>query len=1043
MRKITLQLLLFFSISVYAQNFTESLLVPNNTFDYPYDMVYGPDNFLYLTERVGERVQRVNVATGTVDLLLDMSALVWRNGGQDGLLGIILHPQFGQGTGNDYIYLSYTYSTTSTAANRRLRIVRYTFTANGTDGSLSSPLVLLDNLPGSNDHNSAKFAFGPDGKLYYTIGDQGKNQFDNKCLVIRSQDLPTAAMVIANDYSTYEGKILRMNLDGSIPSDNPLLGNVRSHIFTYGHRNPQGIAFSSNGILYSNEHGPKSDDEINIITAAKNYGWPRISGFKDDRAYTYCNWSTATNCTSIAFSDYTCGTGATTQTESSFNATDFQPPVATFYTVDNTFDFSGGYLTWPTIAPSSLKIYEGYSCGIPGWDKSLLSTSLKAGRIFRSKLSADGSAIEGTPQELFSSNNRLRSVVIAPNGKEFYIITDSGGSTSGPTGSGATVVNPGVILKYTYIPSDKPVATAATNILENEFQANWNAPCATPASYKLDVSTVVTFLGTESSLAEWRATTNTTTATSSSNGNNTKTISVNTGVAITYTTGVAGNAYSTSGWTSVAAKWWQIDLVTTGRYNIRVSSAQQSSNTGPRDFKLQYRIGTSGIWTDVPNATNIQCANNFTTGVLSNIVLPEICNNKAQVFLRWLVTSNTAVNGAAVVSGGTNRIDNIVILSSNQSLLANYNDLTVNGTNTQVTGLAANTTYYYRVRAVHANETSLNSEVFTVTTNPPMSSSGNSINVNCNGEDNGAAMINVTGGSPPYSYSWSPTGGTNSTATGLAAGNYIVTVTDSKLKTHTRNFTITEPFQTVWNGTSWSNGLPAAGIKAVFNANYSITSDMAACGVVVNTGATVTLNSNFDLTVDGKVQVATGGLLIVENNANLIQVRDVANTGAIQVKRQASMRRLDYVYWSSPVANQNLLAFSPLTMTNRFYTLNEVTNNFEQINPSTNTFDLAKGYMIRAPNTFPTTPQTFNGLFQGVPNNGNAAIGVTVASSGNNLIGNPYPSTVNAVSFLNDNPGTIYFWTHSQQGATAAANYASFNLSGGTAATAGGPTPNG
>lgn len=316
-------------------------------------------------------------------------------------------------------------------------------------------------------------------------------------------------------------------------------------------------------------------------------------------------------------------------------------------------------------------------------------------------------------------------------------------------------------------------------------------------------------------------------------------------------------------------------------------------------------------------------------------------------------------------------------------------------------------------------------------------------NVSCYQENDGTASVVASGGTSPYTYVWSPSGGTAATASGLAPGNYSVTITDFNGCSIVRNFTITEPFQTVWNGTSWSNGLPAAGIKAVFNANYSITADMAACGVVVNTGATVTLNSNFDLTVDGKVQVATGGLLIVENNANLIQVRDVANTGAIQVKRQASMRRLDYVYWSSPVANQNLLAFSPLTMTNRFYTLNEVTNNFEQINPSTNTFDLAKGYMIRAPNTFPTTPQTFNGLFQGVPNNGNAAIGVTVASSGNNLIGNPYPSTVNAVSFLNDNPGTIYFWTHSQQGATAAANYASFNLSGGTAATAGGPTPNG
>src|SRR5690606_10548112 len=93
------------------------------------------------------------------------------------------------------------------------------------------------------------------------------------------------------DWSAYVGKVLRLDLDGGIPDDNPEIGGVRSHAFTYGHRNPQGLAFGPDGTLDSAEQGPKTDDEINILEAGKNYGWPHVAGYQDDMAYVYANWS--------------------------------------------------------------------------------------------------------------------------------------------------------------------------------------------------------------------------------------------------------------------------------------------------------------------------------------------------------------------------------------------------------------------------------------------------------------------------------------------------------------------------------------------------------------------------------------------------------------------------------------------------------------------------------------------------------------------------------------------------------------------------------
>lgn len=438
-----------------TSDFVMTKVTPNNTFNYPYALLYGSDDFLWLTERAGKKINRVNPANGAVDLLIDLSSSVYCTGGQDGLLSMVFDANFAT---NKYVYVAYTYSIDATDTGRRTKIVRYTYSITGSDGSLGSPYTLIQGLSGSNDHNSGKLKIGPDNKLYYTIGDNGANQFANWCKEIQAQTLPTQADVDAANYTTsYQGKILRMNLDGTIPTDNPVIKGIRSHIYTYGHRNPQGLVFGKNGKLYSSEHGPKSDDELNIITPGGNYGWPFIAGYKDGKNYAYCNWSTSTltpRCQSNLFSDYTCGAGATSTTELSWTGTSIDP-IATFFTIDDGYNFTGGYLSWPTIAPSSTAIYESFSSEIPGWDNSLLTTTLKKGELYRQKLSPDGSTVLGAGEAILYTQNRYRDVAIAPDGKTLYIITDSGGSTSGPSGSQSlSVVDPGVILKFVYQPAN-------------------------------------------------------------------------------------------------------------------------------------------------------------------------------------------------------------------------------------------------------------------------------------------------------------------------------------------------------------------------------------------------------------------------------------------------------------------------------------------------------------------------------------------------------------------------------------------------------------
>jgi len=251
---------------------------------------------------------------------------------------------------------------------------------------------------------------------------------------------------------------------------------------------------------------------------------------------------------------------------------------------------------------------------------------------------------------------------------------------------------------------------------------------------------------------------------------------------------------------------------------------------------------------------------------------------------------------------------------------------------------------------------------------------------------------------------------------------------------------------TTWNGSSWSNGLPTASLGAIISGNFTATQDLVACSLLVTNNANVIVNAGVDLTISGDVTVNSGATLTFQNNSNLLQTKDTnGNSGTAFVKRQTSaIMRQDYNLWSSPIATQGLLAFSPATLTNRFYTYNPTTNLYNVVAaPSTTNFDLAKGYLIRVSNTHPTSPTIWEGQFSGVLNNGNYTVPVNNATY--NAIGNPYPSTINANSFINTNNinEAIYFWRKTNNSLTT--SYATYTQAGGTA-NAGGLsniTPNG
>jgi len=271
-----------------------------------------------------------------------------------------------------------------------------------------------------------------------------------------------------------------------------------------------------------------------------------------------------------------------------------------------------------------------------------------------------------------------------------------------------------------------------------------------------------------------------------------------------------------------------------------------------------------------------------------------------------------------------------------------------------------------------------------------------------------------------------------------------------------------------WNGLTWSTP-PTIDKKIVFDADYNSSVDLSllssgllsGCSCEVNSGKNVVIKSVNTLKIQNQVTVIGTGKLIFENNASLVQVINpdpsnvlTQNNGNITYKRDiVGIKEKDYVYWSSPIRDQLLKDVSPTTSAAYFYSFNADGNKWQSESPSTQKMGVGKGYIIRGPESyvFPALPGVVLTSFVGVPNNGDISVPIGKKDSFN-LIGNPYPSALDASQFLAANNtvlgGTIYFWTHNTaiqsrlnilatagSGALAytSDDYAAFNITGGLA----------
>ncbi|MCL6460272.1 MAG: T9SS sorting signal type C domain-containing protein, partial [Flavobacterium micromati] len=245
-----------------------------------------------------------------------------------------------------------------------------------------------------------------------------------------------------------------------------------------------------------------------------------------------------------------------------------------------------------------------------------------------------------------------------------------------------------------------------------------------------------------------------------------------------------------------------------------------------------------------------------------------------------------------------------------------------------------------------------------------------------------------------------------------------------------------------WNGTSWSNGVPSQGKSLIFNGNYPFANSVSSCSCTIGAGSTVTINDG--VTLGLSLDYSGAGTLIMENNASLYQSDDsIVNSGIVNLKRNTTpIIRTDYSYWSAPVTNQRLIDLSPNTLSDKFYSFTATSQSWFLEN-TTNVMQTAKGYIIRGPQTFSDSVRAiFQAIFIGVPNNGNIASPIGQSNSFN-LIGNPYPSAIEADSFINRNTGvidgTLYFWTHNTpitNNAYTSDDYAVYNLLGGVGTSA-------
>lgn len=317
--------------------------------DVPWEMTWGPDDHIWFTEREG-RVKRMHPETGNVQLILDHTDTV-SNIDESGMLGLCFHPDF---ISNGILYIAYDYGENLTQLTKRLS----TFNWNGT--TLENEEILLDDIRTFRYHSGCRLLISRDDKLLMTLGDIFRSDY-------------------ALDLNRLHGKLLRIDLDGSIPDDNPF---PDSYVYAYGLRNSQGLAFGPDNQLYLTDHGTDQSDEFNRVLPGANYGWPEVLGACDNaEEELYCNQENV-----------------------------IEP-----------------LLEWtPTIAISDIIYYDHPA--IPEWNGKMLMSALGgfakdlwAVRIL--SFSTDGTAAT-EDQIVFDDYGRLRDICINPHNGAIYFATN-------------------------------------------------------------------------------------------------------------------------------------------------------------------------------------------------------------------------------------------------------------------------------------------------------------------------------------------------------------------------------------------------------------------------------------------------------------------------------------------------------------------------------------------------------------------------------------------------------------------------------------------
>tara|TARA_B100000886_G_scaffold329009_1_gene277954 strand:+ start:1798 stop:3348 length:1551 start_codon:yes stop_codon:yes gene_type:complete len=389
------KLIFFLTITVFTNSIFAQVQVGNTILserevigglDVPWEIKWGPDNFLWVTERSGI-VSRVNVETGEQHIILNLAPQLYDQY-ESGLLGMEIHPDFNNGA--PYVFMAYTYYSTGGASEK---IVYYEYDFD--NDALINETIIIDGIDANSTHIGCRILAVDNTTLIVTTGD--------------AQD-----WMASQDESTLTGKTLRIDIDanggnfGQPKADNP---SPYSYVWSIGHRNAQGLALGPNGIIYSSEHGPNGDDELNILEANGNFGWPNAQGMCD-------------NLPASNVSDYiTYANGLS----NSYTETDF----CNEYNVIEPIWSTGAYINGSTtIAPSDIIWYNHPS--IPEFQNTLLMTVLKGKKLVRFEFNSSGQEIINETDFFVQEWGRLRDICVSPDGKIYLATNGNSWPSQGP-----------------------------------------------------------------------------------------------------------------------------------------------------------------------------------------------------------------------------------------------------------------------------------------------------------------------------------------------------------------------------------------------------------------------------------------------------------------------------------------------------------------------------------------------------------------------------------------------------------------------------------